>query len=235
MVQRAISVRALAVVLSFLAVIMTVPFSPAETFSTFPLGTVVTPGNVMIGNTSAPTGTTIFVGDRVASDGSALISLNSGSQIEMTKASATFDRQGNTLVVQAKEGLLRYNFIKGEKVQINAGKYSFASANNSAHVGELGLNSNGQIVMNVTEGVFTALNTVTGIRSEASPSHPIVLIDQDGKNTVATASTGAAAAEGSAAGMKSGLFLPSLIWPLLAVGVMSAGIGVAVYETTKSP
>jgi hypothetical protein len=235
MVQRAISMRALAVALSFLAVIMTVPFSPAEALSAFPLGAVVTPGNVTVGNTAAPTGTTIFAGDRVASDGSALINLNSGSRIEMTKAAATFDRQGNTLVVQAKEGLLRFNFIKGEKVQINAGKYAFASANDSAHVGELGLDRNGQIVMNVTEGVFTTLNTATGVRSEASPNRPVVMMDQAGKSAGATASAGAAAAEDAAAGMKTGMFIGPILAIVIAVGAMSAGIGVAVYESTKSP
>jgi hypothetical protein len=231
MVKRSIAVRVLAVALSFFAVTMTVPFAPAEAFSASPLGTVVASANVMVGNAIAPTGTTIFAGDRVTSDSSALISLTGGSRVEMTKAAATFNREGNTLVMQAKEGLLRFNFVKGENVQINAGKYTFTSANSSAHVGELGLNSKGEIIMFVGEGTFTALNNVTGVRSQVSPSSPIVAIDQKGKATGAAAMGAAAASMGS--GKASGFYIPLEL--LALIGMSGTITAVGVFEATASP
>lgn len=184
MAQRSIAVRALVLFLSLLTIVVTAPFSLAQTIAGLPLGAIVTPGRVTIGNTVAPTGTTIFAGDQVVSSEPALINLNSGSRIEMTKAAATFTRQGKTLLVQANQGLLRFSFIKGENVQIMAGQYTITPVNDSAHVGELGLNRNGQVVMTVTEGVFAVLNTVTGSRTEAYPNNPMVAMDQGGKGSI---------------------------------------------------
>jgi len=159
----------------------------AETVAPLPLGAIVTPGTVVVGNTVAPTGTTVFAGDRIATSSvPALISFTSGSRVEMTQAAATFSRQGQTFVVRASQGLLRFNFKKGEAVQIIAGDYSFdAVASDSAHVGELGLNPTGQVVLAVTEGVFAALNTATGARTEVLPNSPLVAMDQGGKGSVA--------------------------------------------------
>jgi hypothetical protein len=227
MVQKSIVIRAVAVVLSFLAVIMTAPFSLAETLSVVPLGAITAPVSVTVGNKTAPTGTTLFAGDRVASDSPALISLTGGSRIEMTKAAATFNRQGNTLVVKASEGLLRFNFVKGENVQINAGKYTFSSANGSAHVGELALNDKGEVIMYVGEGTFTALNNATGARSEVSLGNPIVAIDQS-----TGAAAAGAAAQGRAVGKAEG-FIPLFLLILIIAGA-GAGAGVGIYEATKS-
>jgi hypothetical protein len=227
MTRRTIAVRTLSVALSFLATIMTVPFSPAEAFSIAPLGAIVTAGSVTVGNAIAPTGTTIFSGDRVASDGSALLNLKSGSRIEMTKASATFNRQDNTLVVQANEGLLLFSFVKGEDIKINAGKYTFSSANGSAHVGELALNSKGEVVMYVGEGTFTALNNATGVRSEVSMGNPMVAITK-----TAGAVAAGAAAQGRAVGKAEG-FIPLYLLVLLIAGATGTSIGI--YEAVKSP
>jgi hypothetical protein len=232
MVRKSMAIRAVAVVLSFLAVLMTAPFSLAETISATPLGTIVAPVSVTVGNAIAPTGTTIFAGDRVASDSPALISLTNGSRIEMTKAAATFNRQGNTLVVQASEGLLRFNFVKGEDIKINAGKYTFSSSNGSAHVGELALNSKGEVIMYVGEGTFTALNNATGARSEVSLGNPIVVIDQSIAMTAGAAAVGAAA-QGRAAGKTEG-FIPLFLLVLVIAGA-AAGTGIGIYEATKSP
>jgi hypothetical protein len=231
MAQRSMAVRAFAVVLSFLAVTMTVPFSPADTFSASPLGTIASSGNVTVGNAAAPTGTTIFAGDSIASDSSALISLKSGSRIAMTKAAATLNRQGSTLVVQAKEGLLRFNFIKGENVQIHAGKYTIKSKDGSAHVGELAMNSKGEIAMYVGEGAFTALNNVTGARNEVSSTNPIVTLDQ---KMVGAAAAGAAV-QGKAIGKAEG-FIPVYLLVLL-IGATATATSIGVYEATntKSP
>jgi len=106
--------------------------------------------------------------------------------MELAKAAATFSRQGETLVVNASNGLLRFNFKKGEPVQINAGRYQFTSlGNGTAHEGELGLNQNGQIAMALTEGVFTAMNTVNGEAFEVSPSSPMLMLDQEGTGKLA--------------------------------------------------
>jgi hypothetical protein len=132
------------------------------------------------------------------------------------------------LVLKAGEGLLRFNFVKGENVRINAGKYTFSSANGSAHIGDLGLNSKGEIILQVTEGVFTTINNATGARTEVSKGYPLVDLDQ----AKGAAAMGAAAA-GRAAGKAEGFFP---ILNLIAVlGLVSAGVGVGFYENTKSP
>jgi hypothetical protein len=103
----------------------------------------------------------------------------------MTKAAATLSRQGKTLFVQASEGLLRFNFLKGEEVQINAGRYNFtAVGKDSAHVGELGVNRNGQVVLAVNEGIFASLNTVSGERTAVFPNNPLQAIELEGQGTV---------------------------------------------------
>jgi hypothetical protein len=235
MVRRSITIRAVAIALSFLAAIMTAPFSLAETFSATPMGSITAPKSVTVGSKLAPTGTTIFAGDRVASEGPALISLTGGSRIEMTKAAATLNRQGNTLFVQASEGLLRFNFVKGEVVKINAGKYTFSSAKGSAHVGQLGLNNRGEVVMYVGEGTFTALNNATGVSSEVSLDNPLIAVDQGTMKAAGAASAGAAA-QGRAGGKAEGIApLLLLLVVGLAVGGTVGGLAAAGTFDTKSP
>jgi hypothetical protein len=175
-----------AIVVSFLTLAVTAPFSFGETFAAVPLGVIVTSGTVIVGNSTAPTGTTVFAGDRViATSVPALINLTSGSRIEMTKAVATISRQGKTLVVQAGEGLLRFNFLRGEQVHINAGSYNFTTVGmNSAHVGELGLNRNGQVVLAVSEGRFDSLNTANGERDEVYPDNVFQATLLEGKGAI---------------------------------------------------
>jgi hypothetical protein len=186
MVHRPVRRKALAVLLSALTMIMTAPVSPAETIATAsPLGRIVTPGSAIVGKTAVPTGTTIFAGDKVSSTQPALINFESGSRIEMTKAAATFSRQGRTLVVQASQGLIRFNFLKGEDVQLNAGMYRFSTLGGANHVGELGLNRKGQLVMTMREGSVAAVNSVTGARTEVSPSAPFYATDQGGTGAIA--------------------------------------------------
>lgn len=176
--------KALAISLSLLIAAATAPFSLAETLAARPLGTVVTAAKVMVGNASAPTGTTIFAGDTVASTEPALINFSTGSRIEMTKAAANFSRQGQTLVVAANQGLLRFNFPAGEQVQLSAGDYKFTSTGNSGHIGELGLNRSGQVVMSVTQGVFAAVNAATGAATAVVPNSPLVATAQGGQGTI---------------------------------------------------
>src|SRR5262245_37395031 len=125
MFSRSVGSRVLALALCALTVTATAPFSLAETLLTSPLGSVFTAGRVTIGGSVAPTGTTIFAGDRVSTlESPALINLATGSRIEMAKALATFNREGQTLVVKATTGLLRFNFKKGEAVRLHAGRYT---------------------------------------------------------------------------------------------------------------
>jgi hypothetical protein len=178
--------KSLSVVVSILTIFVTVPCSVAETLAASPLGVIVTQGTVTVGNSIAPTGTTVFAGDRVAATSQpALINFSSGGRIEMTKAVATLSREGNTLVVKPVEGLLRFNFVKGEEVRINAGRYNFtAVGKDSAHTGELGLNRNGQIVLSMTEGVFNSIDTASGQQTEVTPNKPLRATDLQGKGTV---------------------------------------------------
>ncbi|HUJ88568.1 MAG TPA: hypothetical protein VLX12_00115, partial [Syntrophorhabdales bacterium] len=157
-----------------------------ETLAAPPLGTIVTAGTVTVGNSVAPTGTTVFAGDKIAAMSQpALINLVSGSRIEMTKAVMTLSRRGKSLVVQANEGLLRFNFLKGEEVEINAGRYRFtAVGGDSAHIGELGLNKNGQVALAVTEGIFASQDTVSGERKEVTPKNQPQTTLLEGKGRV---------------------------------------------------
>jgi hypothetical protein len=221
MVQRSQRVKALSLVLALLTIVVTAPFSPAETVAGSPLGTIVTTGSVTVGNVSAPTGTTFFAGDKVTSIQPAMINFDSGSRIEMTKAAATFAREGKTIVVQTDQGLLRFNFKKGENVRINAGKYQFTGGVNAGRVGELGVNRSGQLVMTLTEGSFEALNTATGARTEVTAAKPLTDTNQV---PAAAAGAGSATSAGSA------------ITAAAVAGVAGGvGIGVGIYESTKSP
>jgi hypothetical protein len=223
MVYRSLRIKALAVAVALLTIIVTAPFSSAETVAASPLGTIVTNGSVTVGNVTAPTGTTFFAGDKVTSVQPAMINLESGSRIEMTKAAAAFSRDGKTIVVQTDQGLLRFNFKKGESVRINAGKFQFSGGNNTGRIGELGVNRSGQLVMTMTEGTFEALNTETGARTEVSSAKPLAVTNQ---------AQAAAAAAGAGATTSAG----SAITAAIVAGVAGAtGIGVGVYEDTKSP
>jgi hypothetical protein len=168
--------KILALVLSISVFCMTAPFTFAGTIAA-PLGKISTRGIVTVDNATAPTGTTIFAGDRVSSNEPALINLTSGSRVEITNAAATLARQGQTLVLNADQGLLRFNFVKGEDVQINAGKFRFAEGKDTNRSGELGLNRNGEIVMNLTEGSFIATNLASGIRTLVNPATPMAVVN----------------------------------------------------------
>lgn len=170
--------------LLLLLLLVTASFSQAETVAAAPLGSIVASGYATIGNAAAPTGTTIFAGDQVTSKEPALIYFTSGSRIEMTKATANFSRHGKALVVQVDQGLLRFNFNKGEEVQIDAGEYRFTTVSNIGHTGELGLNRSGQIAMNVLDGTFKVLNTATGKQTEVSSNSPFEVMAQSGQGSV---------------------------------------------------
>jgi len=186
MIRRPVGTKVLAVAIAILTIFVTVPFSVAETVAASPLGVIATQGTVTVGNSAAPTGTTLFAGDRItAANLPALVSFKSGSRIEMTKAVATLSREGNTLVVQPVEGLLRFNFVKGEEVQINTGRYNFTTVGeDSSHAGELGLNRNGQLVLAMTEGTFASFDTVSGEQKEVSPNKPLQATSLEGKGAI---------------------------------------------------
>jgi len=183
MVKRSPGTKVFASVLCLLAINVTLPLSWAET-AAFPMGAIVTRGTVTVGNSVAPTGTTVFAGDRVVANEPALINFSSGSRVEMTKAAATFSRQGKILLVRADEGFLRFNFLRGEEAEIDAGNYRFASFGNAAHVGELGVNRNGQLVLTVSEGGFDSLNTASGEHAGVLLGSPFMAMDVEGKGTL---------------------------------------------------
>jgi hypothetical protein len=224
MVRRSKHLSALALALALFSIIGGVPFAAAGTVAASPLGTITAGGSVTVGNTAAPTGTTIFAGDKVSSVNPALIKLETGSRIEMTKAAALFSRQGKTIVVTADKGLLRFNFKKGESVQIKAGKFQLNGGNDSALIGELGLDGKGQLAMTMTEGRFEALNTETGARVEVSPAKSLS-VTATGKAQVPAAAAGA----GVATATTTFSVIPAVVAGVGA-GVMS---GVAIHETLK--
>jgi hypothetical protein len=167
--------------LLLLLLLFTASFSPAEIAATAPLGTIVASGYATIGNATAITGTTIFAGDQVTSKEPALISFINGGRIEMTKATAKFTRNSNALVMDVDQGLIRFNFKKGEEVQINAGQYRFTTISGIGPSGELGLNRSGQIAMNVMEGAFAVLNTASGMQTEVNTDNPFAVLGVSGQ------------------------------------------------------
>jgi len=181
--------RVIACLLAFLTLLVTAPFSPAESVAGVPLGSMVAPDRATVGALSAPTGTTIFAGDRVVTNETpALINFSSGGGVELTRAAASFTRDGQVLVIAATNGLLRFNFKRGEAVKIEAGHYRFTSAGNgTAHIGELGLNQSGQIAMSLREGVFSAVDLSKGERSEVTPDTPLVALDITGRGNLTKA------------------------------------------------
>ena len=182
MVYRTSWIKRAGILLFLPLLFITTPFSGAGTVT--PLGAIVASGYVTIGNNAAPTGTTLFAGDRVTSSDPVLINFDSGSRVEMTGATANFARQGNALVVQVDKGLLRFNFHQGEQVQINAGDYRFTTVSDGENSGELGLNPSGQIAMNVIGGAFEVLNTATGRQTKVTASSPFAVMDQSGQGNV---------------------------------------------------
>ena len=184
MVPKSVQIRVLAILFSLIMALATGPFPWAEAAAAIPLGTLVTAGNATIGNIAAPTGTTIFNGDMVTSAQTALINFASGSRIEMTKAAANFAREGKTLIVQASQGLLRFNLLGCDQVQFDAGAYRFTTVGNSGHVGELGLNRGGQVVMRVKEGDFLAVNNETGAKADVTPDNPLIVTIRSGQGTM---------------------------------------------------
>ena len=88
----------------------------------------------------------------------------------------------------------RFNFRKGENIQIDAGKFQFTAINDSGLIGEMGLNTAGEIAVNMSEGTFIALNTETGARTEVAPSSPMVATNAN-SSAAAAAQSGISTAE----------------------------------------
>jgi hypothetical protein len=177
------AVRTMAVAVSLAIMVMSVPFSPAETFARTSVGVIMTPGTVRVGNIQAPTGTTVFAGDRIATTDPAIISLKDGSRIEMTKAVTTLSSEGKTIVMKPVEGLYRFNFAKGENVQIQAGRYNLtATGTNSAITGELGLNQKGEVILAMKQGSFTSVDRVSGIKTVIAPGNPLIAANLSNSN-----------------------------------------------------
>lgn len=166
--------KVIAALLCLLTLSMTLPFSLAETLAAAPLGVILTTGAANVGGNSAPTGTSLFPGDRItASSDPVLINFSSGSRIQMMNAAATFAGEGKRLIVQASHGLFRFRFISADGVQIDAGKYRFVADSKMARAGELGVNQNGEVAMTVSQGEFTVINLATGERSKVTAERPL--------------------------------------------------------------
>jgi hypothetical protein len=157
--------KTLATLAVALLVVTAVPQCPAAASDVIPIGTLATSGSVSIGASDAPTGTTVFSGDHLsAQDAPALISLQGGSSVSLTRgAAATFIRQGSTLLVRAETGTIGFRFAPRQEVRMEAGPYRFtASAPDRAKTGEITINSDGLVTMALNSGAFAALDTKTG-------------------------------------------------------------------------
>jgi hypothetical protein len=152
------------------------------------LGTIVARGDVRVGNRTAPSGTTVFDGDRILAlnNSTALVQLAGGGRIEVVNGIADLHREGNRLLVKAERGLLRFRFEVDSRVRFRAGRYDFtSSSSHSAHAGDLGLNLNGQVAMVLTSGSFMATRILDGATLQVVPDAPMVVLDQFGRGSVA--------------------------------------------------
>jgi hypothetical protein len=218
MTEKSLRIRMLILGLAIAMVSVTAPFSLAGTINATPLGSLTTAGTAAIGNVSAPTGTTIFSGDSVASSTTSAVQFNSGSRLEMTNADVTFTRDEGILTISADKGLLNFHFTEGERVQIEAGTFIFTGNGDTAVAGILGVNREGQLVMNVEEGVLMALNTKTGEHMAVSSETGVEAIGQEPPTIVRS-------------GM-SGIMSAALI---AGVAASTSIVGLGLYHAEKSP
>lgn len=176
------------IILCMLTVSVTAPLSLAEVVGSSPIGKLATSGRVSIEGVAAPTGTVVFAGESVATEESpAVITFLQGSSVMLTPgAAATFSRSGKTLVIHADKGVIGFDFVPGEDVRIQAGAYQLtASAHDRAVAGGLALAADGRVAMSLSSGRFAALNTVSGIRSEVTPTEAAELLPpQTGKGNL---------------------------------------------------
>ena len=146
-----------------------------------PLGTVVTSERVIISGQPAPTGTTLFSGDRLkVGNAPALVRFNSGGRIQMISAAATFRQDGDFLIIEPEYGLLLFNFGAKDNVRIVSGGREFTLRPQSAPcLGSLALNRNGQIALGLVKGEFD-LRMADGGRRTISSSTPLVVLNESG-------------------------------------------------------
>ncbi len=183
--------KATAILLAFVLLSCNMPLSLAEAASSGPIASLFTSTSASIDTVNAPTGTSIFAGDRIqAKHSPALIRFFNGSAVQMTGADASFNLQGDALLIHAESGLLSFN-IKEYETTITAGPFKiFSQLPGKTHAGILGLN-NRRIVMSVDEGLFACVDTRTNYMFNVSPEAPLLLQSygrgdiQKGGNTLA--------------------------------------------------
>ena len=149
----------IAATIAKLLVCMLAVVCPGRSERTPGLGIVVTSQRVRIGNAVAPTGTTLFSGDVVSTfEAPAQVMLWGGSRVELLGASAAFSRPGDTLVIEARWGLLCFNIRGGERVRIKAPGGEFEVLSDAGpHVGSLAANANGQLALSLCQGAISGL------------------------------------------------------------------------------
>jgi hypothetical protein len=150
------------------------------------VGTLVTRGEVRVGSSAAPSGTTVFDGDRVYSMGAAaLIRLDGGGTVEMVNAVAALSARGAQLVIKPERGLIRFSVEAGRQIDFHAGRYRFAGSRQSERrVGELGLDGRGRIAMILTSGSFALSREDGAAEATVRPGTPAVILDQFGRGSV---------------------------------------------------
>jgi hypothetical protein len=142
-----------------------------ETIAIRPLGRLATSGTISVDNILTPTGTVFFSGDHLSADNSpALVSLNSGGSVVLTRgAAATISRKGTALLLQAEKGTIGFHFLPLEEARIEAGHYRFAiSSISEAGVGELVTGTDGKIAVSLSSGSLSAFDTASGEAFEVS-------------------------------------------------------------------
>jgi hypothetical protein len=90
-------------------------------------------------------------------------------------------------LIRPEQGLLKFRFEPGERVEFRTGSWRLTSSGKGAHAGELGMNRSGQLAMVLSEGTFLALRAGVAWQTEVTPGAPLVVLEQIGRGDITTA------------------------------------------------
>jgi hypothetical protein len=160
-----------------------VPASKAEDGTV--LGVITSAPNVMVNGASVSAGTTLFSGDTVeVFQGVSLVQFADGNRLEMTKAKATFIRNGQRLHIQVHSGLIRFNFKPWDDTLISTSQYRLGVHGRlSRTVGGLMVNEKGQFGASICKGKLKALNSREVEMFTVNPNKSVVVADPDTNGT----------------------------------------------------
>lgn len=204
----------LAIVLSFL--LLSAPFAPAATTSA--AGQMVTNGNAAINGVAAPKLTSVFAGDRIATEKQSVTSLTfpGGDGVVIPELSkARLGEKDGRIEVNLEDGTLSVVNKSSSPIEIIAGGARIRAAENHPAVFAVTLHGNALHVVTTSGAAFVETANKSG---EVTPG-------------MALDATFEPAPQGQPAG-SNGMF-GTTTWVLIGAAA-ATGLGIGVYEATKS-